>query len=57
LADRPTPWDAPVYRLEAAAGCYIQRNLIARLALQRNVREAGRVRRRTWVAGQLTYWF
>jgi hypothetical protein len=57
LSDRPTPWDAPVYRLETAAGCYIQRNLIARLALQRNVREAGRVRRRTWLAGQLTYWF
>jgi hypothetical protein len=51
------PWDAPVQRIEAAAGCYVQRNLIARLAVQRNTRDGGRVRRRTDVAGQLTYWF
>ena len=55
--DRPIPWDAPVTRLETALGCYLQRNLVARLGVQRNVRDAGRVRRRTFVAGQLTYWF
>jgi hypothetical protein len=53
----PTPWDAPVERVEAAAGYYLQRNLIAQWAVQRNAREAGRVRRRTYLAGQLTYWF
>jgi hypothetical protein len=53
----PTPWDAPVRRLEAAAGWYLQRNLIARLGVQRNARDGGRVHERTFVAGQLTYWF
>jgi hypothetical protein len=53
----PRPWDAPVRRLEAAAGWYVQRNLIARLGVQHNAREGGRVRERTYVAGQLTYWF
>jgi hypothetical protein len=51
------PWDAPVRRLEAAAGWYVQRNLIARLGVQHNTRDGGRVRERTFVAGQLTYWF
>lgn len=53
----PTPWDAPVGRVEAAAGYYLQRNFVARVAVQRNARDAGRVRRRTYVSGQLAYWF
>jgi hypothetical protein len=53
----PTAWDAPVRRVEAAAGYYLQRNFIARIAVQRNARDAGRVKRRTYVSGQLTYWF
>jgi hypothetical protein len=53
----PTPWDAPVRRLEAAVGWYLQRNLVARLGVQRNARDGGRVHERTFVAGQLTYWF
>lgn len=52
-----TPWDAPVRRVEAGLGWYVQRNLIGRLSVQRNTREGGRVPRRTFVAGQLTYWF
>ncbi len=55
--DRPIPWDAPVIRLEGAVGCYLQRNLVARLTIQRNDRDGGRVRQRTYVAAQLTYWF
>jgi hypothetical protein len=50
-------WDANVTRVEADAGYYIQRNLVARFAVQRNDRDGGRVRRRTYVSGQLAYWF
>lgn len=50
-------WDAPVSRVEAAAGYYLQRNLVARLAVQHNRRDGGRVRTRTYVSGQLAYWF
>ena len=53
----PTPWDSPVERVEAVAGYYLQRNLIARVAVQRNARDGGRVQRRTYLAGQLAYWF
>jgi hypothetical protein len=50
-------WDADVTRLEAAAGYSLQRNLVIRLAVQRNHREGGRVRSKTFVSGQLAYWF
>jgi hypothetical protein len=50
-------WDAPVSRLEAGGGYYIQRNVVARLALQLNRREAGRVTRARLLAGQLHIWF
>jgi hypothetical protein len=50
-------WDAPVTRFEAGAGYMLQRNLTARIAVQRNVRDGGRVRNRTFVSGQLAYWF
>lgn len=55
---RPTPWDAPVERIEAGGGWYFQRNLVARAVLQRNWRKgAGRVRDRTFVSAQVAYWF
>jgi hypothetical protein len=54
---RPTPWDAPVQRVEAVAGYYFQRNLVARLGVQKNWRDAGRVRERTYISAQLSYWF
>jgi hypothetical protein len=54
---RPTSWDAPVRRVEAAVGYYVQRNLVARLSVQHNQRDGGRVRSRTFVAGQFFYWF
>jgi hypothetical protein len=53
---RPT-WDANVWRVEGDVGYYIQRNLVARLVVQRNERDGGRVRQRTYVSGQLAYWF
>jgi hypothetical protein len=52
-----TEWEAPVTRLEADASFYVQRNLVARLAVQYNDRTAGRVRQRTYVSGQVVYWF
>ena len=51
------PWDAPVKRLEANVGYYVQRNLVLRAGVQGNWREAGRDRQRTYFAGQLAYWF
>ena len=52
------PWDAPMQRGEVVTGYYFQRNLVGRLGVQRNVRlGAGRVRSRTYLTGQLTYWF
>lgn len=51
------PWDGPIRRAEAAVSYAIQRNLTARVGVQKNDREAGRVRRRTYLAAQLAYWF
>jgi hypothetical protein len=53
----PTPWDAPVTRVEAGGGVFLRRNLTARAVVQRNWRDAGRVTARTFVSGQLAYWF
>ena len=53
----PTPWDAPVSRIEVGGGVYVRRNLTARAVVQRNWREGGRVRERTFVSGQLAFWF
>jgi len=57
FAGAPVPWDAPVTRLETAAGWYLQRNLVARLGVQGNWREAGRLRDRGFVSASLSYWF
>jgi hypothetical protein len=54
---RVDEWDAPVTRVEVGGGYYLQRNLIARVSVQRNQRDGGRVRSATFVAGQLLYWF
>jgi hypothetical protein len=51
------PWDAPVQRLEAGVGYYVQRNLVLRAGIQQNWRDAGRVKKRTYLSGQLAYWF
>jgi hypothetical protein len=52
-----TTWDAPVTRVEGTAGYYLQRNLVFRLAVQHNDRDGGRVLRKTFVSGQVAYWF
>jgi len=51
------PWDAPVRRLESAVGYYIQRNFVLRGSVQANWRDGGRDRSRTYLSGQLVYWF
>jgi hypothetical protein len=51
------PWDAPVKRIEGGAGYYLQRNLVVRATAQGNWRQGGRDRSRTYVSGQLVYWF
>jgi len=53
----PTPWDAPVRRVELGGGVYLQRNLTLRAVVQRNWRDAGRVHNKTFVSGQILYWF
>ena len=50
-------WEAGVRRYEADAGYYLQRNLLLRVAVQHNDRSGGRVRSRTYVSGQIAYWF
>ena len=57
FAGAPRPWDAPVTRIEAGGGVYVQRNLTFRAVVQRNWRDAGRVRKRTFVSAQVAYWF
>jgi hypothetical protein len=57
LGAGPTPWDAPVERLEAVAGYYIQRNVIARAGVQANWRDGGRIRQRTYLSAQVGWWF
>ena len=57
FAGTPTTWDAPVRRLEAGVGVYLQRNLTLRVAVQPNWRDGGRVRQRTFTSAALAYWF
>jgi hypothetical protein len=54
---QPTSWEAPVGRAEIGGGWYLQRNLIAKGTLQRNWRDGGRERQRTFVSAQVLYWF
>lgn len=53
----PTPWDAPVMRLETGGGYYFRRNVIGRATIQWNHRDSTRARSRTFVSGQVSYWF
>jgi hypothetical protein len=50
-------WEAPVTRLEVGGGYYIRRNVIGRVSVQFNERDAGRVRSSRLAAAQLLYWF
>ncbi|MGH9314545.1 MAG: hypothetical protein ACRD1S_15285 [Vicinamibacterales bacterium] len=53
---QPVPWDAPVQRVEAGGGWYFRRNLVGRVTWQRNWRDGGRVRHKSFVSGQLLFW-
>jgi len=57
LGGVPITWDAPVKRIETGLGWYLLRNLVGRVIVQRNWRDGGRVHERTYVSGQLAYWF
>jgi hypothetical protein len=50
-------WDAPVTRVEAGGGVYLQRNVTFRVALQFNKRDGGFIHQRTFPSAQLVYWF
>jgi hypothetical protein len=50
-------WDAPITRIEGNVGYYFQRNLIGKVAVQHNDRDGGRILHRTFVSGQVAYWF
>ncbi len=50
-------WDAPVTRVEFGGGYSLQRNLVLRAVAQVNRRDGGRITKRTFVSGQLAWWF
>jgi hypothetical protein len=55
---RPTTWDAPVTRVEAGAGYSFRRNLLLKIAVQRNWRTGVSFGARESVAGaQVLLWF
>ena len=55
---RPTPWDAPVTRVEVGGGYYLLRNVTAKVAYQHNWRDGGPLaREQGFLATQLSYWF
>ena len=53
----PTPWDAPVTRVEAGGGFYLRRNLIAKGVYQHNWRPGTSTSSGGFPAAQLLYWF
>ena len=57
FAGAPTPWDAPVTRIEVGGGVYLLRTLTARAVVQHNWRDAGRVTSRGFLSAQISYWF
>jgi hypothetical protein len=50
-------WDAPVTRIELGGGYSLQRNLLLKLAVQRNTRDGGRLSQATLASAQIVYWF
>ena len=54
---RRDEWDAPVTRLEIGGGYSLMRNLVLKLAWQRNTRDTTRTPSRTFVAAQAVFWF
>lgn len=54
---QPTPWDAPVTRVEAGGGVYLAHNMVGKLMYQHNWRVATDTESQGRVAAQLSYWF
>jgi predicted porin len=50
-------WDAPVNRWEVGGGYSLQRNLVLKLAYQRNRRDGGRVQDLGLGTAQIVFWF
>jgi len=53
----PVTWDSPVTRFEGGVGYNFHRNILGKLALQYNTRDATRVESRWIPAVQLLFWF
>ena len=53
----PQTWDAPVTRLEIAAGYSLQRNLLLKLCYQWNRRDNPRLPTANLVATEISFWF
>ena len=53
----PQSWDAPVTRVEAGGGYYLQRNLVLQAVYQHNWRDGGAVGSLGTGSVQLRYWF
>lgn len=52
------PWDAPVTRFETGIGYSLQRNLLLKVAYQRNRRDGGNLKPKgDYVAAQVVFWF
>ncbi|HEX2443694.1 MAG TPA: hypothetical protein VHJ77_07080 [Vicinamibacterales bacterium] len=56
FGNEAVPWDAPLTRFETGGGWYFRRNLVGRVTWQKNWRDAGRLREKSFVAGQLLFW-
>jgi len=57
----PTPWDAPVTRIEYGGGVYLMRNLTTRIVYQQNWRDDPRplfvAQSKSYVSVQVAFWF
>jgi hypothetical protein len=56
-AARTDQWEAPVDRIELGGGYAVQRNLLMKLAYQRNWRDGGRTAVNGVLAAQAVFWF
>ncbi|MFB3855588.1 MAG: hypothetical protein ACE148_17450 [Vicinamibacterales bacterium] len=54
---QPTPWEAPVSRVEIGGGYLLARNLLVKASYQRNSRDASLPSARGFFAAQLLAWF
>ncbi|HYE85595.1 MAG TPA: hypothetical protein VEA16_04535 [Vicinamibacterales bacterium] len=52
-----TDWDAQTWRFETGIGYSLTRNIIVKVAWQKNGRDGGRIRKDALTAAQVLYWF